>query len=64
MRERALIWWTGVLVAIAHWLQRRLVKTRVALQEINFRRQAAEYHADILRIEREAAESERRLREQ
>lgn len=63
MRERALILWTAMLVAIAKWLQRRLTRAHVALQEINFRRQAIEYHADLQRIAREAAESERKLRE-
>lgn len=63
MRERLLIVWASVLCRVADVLQRRLLVVHADLQEAKFRRMAAEYHADLERIAREAAESERKLRE-
>lgn len=54
--------WTRVLVAHAQWLHRHLLALTAELHEIVAARQAAEYAADLDRIKREAAETDRYLR--
>lgn len=64
MRERLLRLWAIALIRASYLLQRALVRVTGALRRHEFRKAAAEFHADIERIRAEAAVSERKLREQ